>query len=58
MTYFVEFKCDACDGVGGYGGTHSRDFGSRAEADAYAAHLHEAGDCYDIEIIEEITEDD
>jgi len=49
----VDFKCDSCDGAGGYGGTYSREFGSRAEADAYVAHLVEVGDCYDIEVVED-----
>lgn len=58
MFYVVNFKCDSCDGPCSYGGSYSRDFHTRPEADAYAAHLHEVGDCYDIEIVEEATEDD
>ena len=55
--FTVTFKCDSCDGSGGWGGVHSRDCNSREEADLLVENLKEAGDAYDIEISDESEED-
>ena len=48
--YTVTFKCDSCDGTGGWGGIHTRERNSLEEAEALVKDLKAAGDAYDIEV--------
>lgn len=52
MLITVTFKCDSCDGSGGWGGVHSRECATREEAEALVEDLMAAGDAYDIEVDE------
>jgi len=49
--YIVSFKSDHCDGTGGYGGSHGREFDTREQAEAFVASL-DGTDAYDVEVEE------